>query len=542
MEKAAYSPEPQNRPAGDRVKLSRIPENWRIPALLFLLLCVVILTIQTAGGAWQGEFSGHADEPGQFVSGLMVHDYLAQRPAGNPLDWAIRYYLHYPKIALGRWPPGFALIEAFWWILFAPSRISVILLEGTIALLSAMLFFPLAERLAGVRIALASTLLLVCSPIVAASYSSCMADAPCLLASVLVLRAVVRIVERPSLRAFLAFGGWVVFAISMKGTGALMALAPLLALGFSGQLRWLFNRRLVAAFAVVALIMAAMFLARPRLFLWILSVGAVGTLRSTSDLFLPMLAGYGVCVLAACGLVAAVSARTKGPLAVAAAACLVSVVSESFFVGAMIEPRHWIVALPSLLLLSLVTLTWVKIPPAVRVVAGAAAVALVPFHFAFTAPAGISAFVRRVHHPGRMMVAGTIVSTGTNQRENEGPWIAAVALAEKRPGSVVIRASKALASMDWNGNHYKLLSGTPAEIEDRLDELRVDTVVLYESPEQFVQPHLRLLRQLMSSSPSWRLHARSGYLSAWERVLPARLPAKPLQVDLRSSLGRIVSE
>ena len=48
MEKAAYSPEPQNRPAGDRVKLSRIPENWRIPALLFLLLCVVILTIQTA--------------------------------------------------------------------------------------------------------------------------------------------------------------------------------------------------------------------------------------------------------------------------------------------------------------------------------------------------------------------------------------------------------------------------------------------------------------------------------------------------------------
>jgi hypothetical protein len=44
----------------------------------------------------------------------MVYDYLAGVPKENPLAWAENYYLHYPKVAIGQWPPGYHVMEALW--------------------------------------------------------------------------------------------------------------------------------------------------------------------------------------------------------------------------------------------------------------------------------------------------------------------------------------------------------------------------------------------------------------------------------------------
>src|SRR2546430_1910770 len=91
-----------------------------------LLICLVacgglILGLEIAGGAYQGEFNGYPDEAAHLVSGLMLHDYLTALPRENPLVWGVRYYLHYPKVAIGHWPPGFHIMEALWWLIFSPA-------------------------------------------------------------------------------------------------------------------------------------------------------------------------------------------------------------------------------------------------------------------------------------------------------------------------------------------------------------------------------------------------------------------------------------
>ncbi|HWD97987.1 MAG TPA: hypothetical protein VG345_03085, partial [Bryobacteraceae bacterium] len=84
--------------------------------------------LQIIAGAWTGEFSGYPDEAAHFTTGLMLRDYIAHGLQGNPIRYAENYYLHYPKVAIGHWPPLFHLIEALWLLVFPVSRISVMAL------------------------------------------------------------------------------------------------------------------------------------------------------------------------------------------------------------------------------------------------------------------------------------------------------------------------------------------------------------------------------------------------------------------------------
>ena len=78
---------------------------------------VLIVGLQIYGGAYQAEYDGHPDEAAHFVSSLLVRDYIGQWPWPDPLPWAIQYYIHYPKVAIGHWPPGYYIIQAGWWLL-----------------------------------------------------------------------------------------------------------------------------------------------------------------------------------------------------------------------------------------------------------------------------------------------------------------------------------------------------------------------------------------------------------------------------------------
>ncbi|HJZ98096.1 MAG TPA: oligosaccharide flippase family protein, partial [Candidatus Solibacter sp.] len=73
-----------------------------IPMAVFLLAAIVL---QWRDGAFHAEFDGHPDEAGHFITSLMIRDYAATRIGTNPLAFARDYYLHYPRVALGHWPP-----------------------------------------------------------------------------------------------------------------------------------------------------------------------------------------------------------------------------------------------------------------------------------------------------------------------------------------------------------------------------------------------------------------------------------------------------
>jgi hypothetical protein len=80
--------------------------------------------LQWRGNAYGAEFAAAADEPAHYVTGLMVHDYLARGFPSNPLEFARGFYSRYPKVAIGHWPPVFYIVQALWTSLFTESRAS----------------------------------------------------------------------------------------------------------------------------------------------------------------------------------------------------------------------------------------------------------------------------------------------------------------------------------------------------------------------------------------------------------------------------------
>jgi hypothetical protein len=92
---------------------------------LFASFLAIVIALQWASGAYQAEFGGYPDEPAHYVTSLMVHDYIVGLHWGSPLQFAVDFYRHYPKVALGHWPPFFYIVQALWMLLFSVSRTSI---------------------------------------------------------------------------------------------------------------------------------------------------------------------------------------------------------------------------------------------------------------------------------------------------------------------------------------------------------------------------------------------------------------------------------
>src|ERR1700737_1922031 len=96
-------------------RLSRL--TWR-DALVFLTLFGIVVSLQVASGAYHSEFGGYPDEPAHYVTSLMVHDYIAQMHWFSPTQFAEDYYAHYPKVAMGHWPPLLYVVQGAWMLIF----------------------------------------------------------------------------------------------------------------------------------------------------------------------------------------------------------------------------------------------------------------------------------------------------------------------------------------------------------------------------------------------------------------------------------------
>src|SRR2546423_1423416 len=102
--------------------------GWKSTLAAAALLFAIAVGSQHLTGAYRGEFGSEPDEAAHFVTGLCVHDYVAAGFPGNPLGYAKKYYEHYPKVALGHWPPFFYVVQTAWTLPFGASRVSILLL------------------------------------------------------------------------------------------------------------------------------------------------------------------------------------------------------------------------------------------------------------------------------------------------------------------------------------------------------------------------------------------------------------------------------
>ena len=79
--------------------------DLRLNVAAFGAFLALALVMQIWVGAYRTERGNFPDEAGHFMNGMLVRDYLTDGLGENPMQFARQYYLNYPKIAPGMWPP-----------------------------------------------------------------------------------------------------------------------------------------------------------------------------------------------------------------------------------------------------------------------------------------------------------------------------------------------------------------------------------------------------------------------------------------------------
>ncbi len=490
-------------------------EHVWLPA--FMLFLLVEVALQWAGGAFSSEFGGHPDEAAHYVTTLMLRDYLIAPGTSSPMRFAEDYYLHYPKVALGHWPPFFYIVQAIWTLLFSASRPSLLLLMALLTSLLATLVYRTIRRELGSKAATLIGLLLLAQPLIQRYSAMVMLEILLALLSFLAALRFGRFLDTGNWRDAIGFSIWSMLAILTKGNGLTLALLPPIAILFSrcfqllGRLSFWCPAMLVLVFCgpwywlTLNLVRNTWQAESPTL------GSAIEALRYYSY-HLVNIIGIGPSFLVLIGFIVTVARpwsdkRVEARWA-AVGALLVSVLMFHVVVPSGQEERYLVTAVPPLLMFLTAGIAWTadrlplrRLANDQKVVGMTLAVMLVIAGETFAIP-------KKAWY-GFGDVAEQLLSTTEFQRsvflvasdpQGEGMFISEVAIRERRPGHIVLRASKVLSKSGWNGGSYELLYKTPEEMTSYLEGIPVGVVVLDVSlPIEHQTEDFRILQETLNT-------------------------------------------
>lgn len=520
--------------------------GWVIPLLVFLTLLGAVVSLQWYKGAFVAEFSGSADEPAHYVTGLLAHDYLAAGAPWPPMAYAENYYRHYPKVAIGHWPPFFYMVQAAWMLGFGVSRLSMMLLMASLTALLGTVVFQVARREFGVWTGVAVVILVLTAKPVAISSMLVMAEILLTLLILLALLAFARYLEHPAWQSAAWFGLWAGLALLTKGTGIVLAAVPPIAVALTG--RWGLLRKFSLWLpAVIVVVMAGpWYLLVPgakheKVFAYgevqIIPSRFWGSVESWAD-------SLGIVVTLAAILGVAVAARMihrrqANGLWITSVAVLIGTLLCRQLVGAW-EARHLVAGIPMLLLLAALGVKSLR----ERISAGpewlktgvlVAAVLLLAVWDVGRIPRkahrGFSETVDSLLADASRRDQPILVCSGST---GEGVVVAEVAMREKRPGRVVLRGSKVLAEANWMGTRVRTLFDDREKMLAAVEAIPVGAVVLDRTG--LATPYCQMLLDGVNRHPEkWR-HAPPAAGSDQGRGIqvflhsaPPAAPARPVQ-------------
>lgn len=134
--------------------------------LIALVFFFEAILFQWVNGALDNEYTGFPDEAAHYVSSLLVSDYIVNGELEHPLYYAKEYYYHYPKVAIGHWPPVMYGLLGLWLIIFGTSRISAMcFMAATTAALATTVYY-IGKKHLNKFSALFAPLLLISIPLI----------------------------------------------------------------------------------------------------------------------------------------------------------------------------------------------------------------------------------------------------------------------------------------------------------------------------------------------------------------------------------------
>jgi hypothetical protein len=86
-----------------------------------LLLAFAVAVQALAGWRALGADLAGEDPPAHFTTGVLLYDYARRLAPAPPMRFAECFYVQYPKVAFGHWPPVFYIAECFCFLIFGAS-------------------------------------------------------------------------------------------------------------------------------------------------------------------------------------------------------------------------------------------------------------------------------------------------------------------------------------------------------------------------------------------------------------------------------------
>jgi hypothetical protein len=552
------------RPLGWRstAEAHRATARW-IWARFYATYCLPALLVAGlvwSSGALVSELSSAPDEAAHFVTGLMIHDYVTTALFTPPVEFAERFYLHYPKVAFGVWPPLFHLMEAGWMLVFSPTRVAVLALMILLTTGVAWALTSLLRPRLGTGLALLAAVLLVSITPFQSSTGTVMADTLVTLWSVLAAAAYVKYLEKGRWQESVLFGVLASLALMTKYNAGALALVPPMALVLSRRVlmvkRWTFW----LAAGVVLVLTSPWYVLNRDLVVYasepfpdqmLAPEAAAGNLWLIVEAFGPVLTAC-----AGLGALVTLATRDRSRPVDPAWAVLAALGFSTWLFHSALYPtvlgRYLLPLFVPVAAFVTAGLAWMvrHVKPRSAPWAGAAvACGCVALYLAMTFTPWMKPVqgynVIAEHVSGDSPDTVLLVSADV---EGEGSLVSEVALRDSRPGHVVLRASKMLASSTWMGQNYQPLVQSTAAVLSTLDELGVSLVVVDKLPGQ--PPHHQQLSDALQSAPKrwrpiqlddWTTSPHTRELLVYEAVGPVvPPPLKSIRIDMKYSLGKSI--
>ena len=520
---------------------------------LFLAVMALSIALQWEGGAYRVALGEHGDEPAHFVTGLMVRDWVAAGFPRPAIRYAEDYYLHYPRVAFGHWPPMFYIFQAAWELVFPPSGAGVLLLIAVLTAVFCLRTAHAVERYAAGWAGPPAALLLLAMPPVIIYSRMIMAE---VLLSWLCLEAVLAFAEwmdAPGWRAAGLFAFWATAACLTKVTAVWLAPMVALAILFSGRWKLLAEKSLWCAGLTVAILTLPWYFLAPGALhqaspddtgIAITAGKPVSLMRlphrlkEAAELFGIVIKWMGPILLAAFYGMWSFWRRGRA-IGSAAAASLAGMMLMRFSVLATgFEDRTVMPLVAPLLVCAAGAIPLMTRFPVASV---AALAAFASANLLTTLPkqdvpveSAVVASMRPEYKDAVLMVASDAF--------HEGAFIAAIATGESpRPGHTVLRASKILARATWNANRYTLLTRDTVESMALIERIPVGLLVMESDPRRWKRPHMKLLaRTIAAHRDRFKLIA-SGQLLVFEVAGYRDRPRQPVPMFMYG-LGRSIGE
>ncbi len=486
-----------------RLDPSKVQLLWAVFAVLAALAVVLGRADRDTP-----EFGRHPDESAHFITGTLVYDWVK---AGFPrpvVDYAMRYYARYPKVALGHWPPVFYCVQGIWYTFFGVSRGSATALTSAISFVFLTVLFECLRRRVTAPSAFLALVMVSGSYVFQYVNSVFMADTLVAVLSIGAIWCFSIYLDRGDLASVFGFGVLSALAILTKQDAIVLAVVPPLSVLVRGRWELLKDWR----FYIPAIVVVALCAPYYWFTLGLTHSAWDGLARKSLTQKAWFLAGgFALCgpmslALSLFGAIAALFAARRSSQVANILAVLIAhavgVIGVQLATPVSFDPRYRTALIPIAAFFAAsafqAVLGWKHGMPALKLAGLTVVTGLLIVNQPLSAARKVSGYRQAVESLSEQ--PGFQVVMVCSDPQGDGAVTAEFRLQRPSGRFLVIRADKVLASATWMNQHYRLLHETPEAVEKYLVDQPVHYVLIDDWGKES-GAHYDVLQDLLKAYP-----------------------------------------